>query len=381
MKLNKEKFKLRMSEVPYVGHLLTKDGLKLDPSKIEAIQKMSRPSDVKGVQRIVGLANYLTRFLEKLADICEPLRQLSRKDSEWHWNEEHENAFLRIKQVATQAPVLRYFNPAEDTVLQCDASDTGLGVRLLQNGLPVVYASRSLTDTELNYAQTEKELLAIVFGAERFNQYTYGRRVFVQSDHKPPEVIYQKPLVAAPKRLQRMLLRLQKYDLEIYFKPGQHMYLADRLPSKLSMDDEVLPIEQEIEEIRMVDFLPIHSASLENIRRESLKDSSIQALQKVIKNVLPETKADLPVQVTPYVDVRDQLSVEDDIVFKGDRIGCLMPISLRPEVLARLHRSHNGIEGCLRRDRESVYWPGMTAALKNYVNRCDVCRTFETSQH
>ena len=203
--------------------------------------------------------------------------------------------------------------------------------------------------------------------------------MFVESDHKPLEVIYQKPLVAAPKRLQRMLLLLQEYDLEIYFKPGLHMSLADTLSrAPLSRDDEVLSIEQEIEEIRMVDFLPIHSASLENICRESLKDSSIQALQKVIKNGWPETKADLPVQVTPYFDVCDQLSVEEGIVFKGDR--CLIPISLRPEVLARLHRSHIGIEGCLRRARESVYWPGMTAALKNYVNRCDVCRTFETTQ-
>ena len=264
-------------------------------------------------------------------------------------------------------------------MLQCDASDTCLGATLLQNGQPVAYAFRSLTDTERNYAQIEKELLAIVFGADKFNQYTYGPKVFVESDHKPLEVIYQKPLVAAPKHLQRMLLRLKKYDLEIYFKPGQHMYLADTLSrAPLSRDDEVLSIEQEIEEIWMVDFLPIHSASLENIRRESLKDSSIQALQKVIKNGWPETKADLPVQVAPYFDVRDQLSVEDGIVLKGDR--CLMPISLRPEVLARLHRSHIGIEGCLRRARESVYWPGMTAALKNYVNRCDVCRTFETSQ-
>ena len=379
VKLNKEKVKLRMSEVPYVGHVLTKDGLKPDPSKIEAIQKMSRPSDVKGVQRIVGLANYLTRFLENLADICEPLRQLTRKDAEWHWNEEHENAFLRIKQVATQAPVLRYFNPAENTVLQCDASDTGLGATLLQNGQPVAYASRSLTDTERNYAQIEKELLAIVFAAEKFNQYTYGRKVFVESDHKPLEVIYQKPLVVAPKRLQRMLLCLQKYELEIYFKLGQHMYLADTLSrAPLSRDDEVLSIEKEIEEIQMVDFLPIHTASLENIRRESLKDSPIQALQKVIKSGWPETKSDLPVQVTPYFDVRDQLSVEDGIVFKGDR--CLIPISLRTEVLARIHRSHIGIEGCLRRARESVYWPGMTAALKNYVSRCDVCRTFESSQ-
>ena len=106
-----------MTEVPYVGHVLTKDGLKPDPSKIEVIQEMSRPSDVNGVKRIVGLANYLTRFLENLADICEPFRQLTRKDAEWHWSEEHENAFQRIRQAATQAPILRYFNPAEETVL------------------------------------------------------------------------------------------------------------------------------------------------------------------------------------------------------------------------------------------------------------------------
>ena len=94
---------------------------------------------MKGVQGIVGLANYLTRFLENLADICEPLRQLTRKDAEWRWGKEHENAFQRIKQAATQAPVLRYFNPAEETVLQCDASDTGLGATLLQNGQPASY--------------------------------------------------------------------------------------------------------------------------------------------------------------------------------------------------------------------------------------------------
>lgn len=128
----------------------------------------------------------------------------------------------------------------------------------------------------------------------------------------------------------------------------------------------------------MVYFLPIHSASLEDIRRESLKDSSIQALQKVIKSGWPETKNDLPAQVKPYFDVRDQLSVEDGIAFKGDR--CLIPVSLRLEVLARIYRSRIGIEGYLRRARESVFWPGMTAALKSYVNRCDVCRTFEMSQ-
>ena len=114
------------------------------------------------MQRLVGLANCLTRFLEKLAEICEPLRQLARKDVEWQWSNVHESVFKKIKEAATQAHVLRYFDPTKETVLQCDASDTGLGATLLQNGQPVAYASRSLTDTERNYAQIEKELLAIV---------------------------------------------------------------------------------------------------------------------------------------------------------------------------------------------------------------------------
>lgn len=150
---------------------------------------------MKGVQRLHGLANYLTRFLEKLADICEPLRQLPRKGTDWNWSEVPENAFTRIKKAATQALVSGYFDPAQETVLQCDASDTGHGATLLQNGQPVAYASRSLTDTERSYGQIGKELLAIVFGEEKFTQYTYGRKVYVESDHKPLEVIYRKPLV------------------------------------------------------------------------------------------------------------------------------------------------------------------------------------------
>ena len=96
VRLNKEKFKLKMTEIPYVGLVLTRDGLKPDPSKIDATKNMSRPVDVKGVQRLVDLASYLTRFLEKLADSCEPLRQLTRKDAEWQWSNVQESAFRKI---------------------------------------------------------------------------------------------------------------------------------------------------------------------------------------------------------------------------------------------------------------------------------------------
>jgi hypothetical protein len=108
------------------------------------------------------------------------------------------------------SPVLKYYDPKEELTLQCNASLTGLGASLLQNGQPIAFASRALTDVETRYAQIEKEMLAVVFGLERFHRYTYGRSVNVDSDHKTLESIVKKSLLSAPRRLHRMLLRLQQ---------------------------------------------------------------------------------------------------------------------------------------------------------------------------
>ena len=123
-----------------------------------------------------------------------------------------------MKKALTSTPVLQYYDVKKPVCVQCDASGGGLGAGLLQDGLPVVCASRALTATERNYALIEKELLAIVFACEKFDQYVYVReKVHVQSDHKPLEVTFKKPLVTAPKRLQRMLLRLQRYSLDVTY--------------------------------------------------------------------------------------------------------------------------------------------------------------------
>ncbi|KAL1252058.1 hypothetical protein QQF64_019854 [Cirrhinus molitorella] len=163
IKLNAEKFQLRRSEVPYIGHLLTTDGLRVDPEKARAIRDMPRPVDVKGVQRLLGMVNYLSKFCDHLSDGCEILRQLTHKDNMWDWSEAHEQAFTRLKDAITRAPLLKYYNPEESLTLQCDASETGFGAALLQKGVPVAYGSRALTPTERGYAQIEKECLAIVF--------------------------------------------------------------------------------------------------------------------------------------------------------------------------------------------------------------------------
>ena len=185
IKLNKEKIELKKTEMPYIGHLLTSNGVKADPTKIDVIQNLTKPTDVQGVRRIMGMVNYLAKFLPKLSDISEPLRRLTRKETQFNWATEHDQAFSEIKKLVAEPPLLKYYDPSKPLVLQCDASEKGLGAALLQEDRPLAYASRALTPTESNYAQIEKELLAIVFGMERFHQYSYDRQVTVDSDPQP----------------------------------------------------------------------------------------------------------------------------------------------------------------------------------------------------
>ena len=162
--LNAEKVQLRKQSVPFIGHVATGEGLRVDPDKVKAIQgEMPTPKDVAAVQRLLGLAQYLSKFLPHLSDITKPLRELTRKETEWMWDHPQQKALDNLKQAVTSTPVLRYYHLKEEVTLQCDASQGGLGAALLQNGQPVAYASRALTATETHYAQIEKELLAIVF--------------------------------------------------------------------------------------------------------------------------------------------------------------------------------------------------------------------------
>ena len=163
MALNKDKLKLRRQEVAFMGHLFTDKGLKMDPDKARAVQEMTPPTDTEGVQRLNGFVNYLSKFLPQLADVMAPIRRLTRKDAELTWSEEHDKAFNDVKRLVSQAPVLSYYQPDRPLSIQCDASQKGLGAALLQDGRPIAYASRSLSETEQRYAQIEKEMLAIVF--------------------------------------------------------------------------------------------------------------------------------------------------------------------------------------------------------------------------
>ena len=379
LKLNTEKLKLRQTEVSFIGHVATGDGLRVDPAKVEAIRDMPPPTDKAGVQRLLGLVQYLSKFLPNLSDMTKPLRDLTQQDTEWCWDDAQRTALSKLKEAVTHTPVLSYYNLSDEVTLQCDASQSGLGAALLQKGQPVAYASRALTPAETRYAQIEKELLAIVFACERFDTYIYGRdMVTVETDHKPLEAIVRKSLNSAPQRLQRMLLRLQRYNLEIRYKKGKEMFLADTLSRAVPPNEEVSEFIHELEEIDHKALLPVSDARWHQIEKASADDPVLQELRSTIQRGWPVNRAETSQCLRPYFDIRDELTAQGPLVFKGQQL--VVPASLRKELLAATHASHIGVEACIRRARDSLYWPRMTTELKEYIAKCDICMAHRSEQ-
>jgi hypothetical protein len=205
--------------------------VKPDGEKVEAIMNMPPPTDKKGVERLLGTVNYLAKFISNMSVINEPIRQLLRSDTVLTWGKKQENAFKAVKEILSKQPVLTFFNVNKPVCISVDASKCGLGAVLTQDKKPIAYASRALTETENRYAQIEKQVLAVTFGLERFHQYIFGMDdVTVENDHKPLEsILKKKPLFQSPPRLQRLLLRLQKYTFEFKYVPGKDLIIADTL--------------------------------------------------------------------------------------------------------------------------------------------------------
>lgn len=174
----------------------------------------------------MGMINYLGKFIPNLSARNQPLRQLLENEVNWHWDEAQERAFNDLKEAITSTPTLKYFDVSDDITLSVDASSFGLGACIMQREQPVAYASRALNTAERNYAQIETEMLGIVYGLQKFNEYVYGKTVLVETDHKPLESLFKKPLSSAPPRLQRMMLKVQQHDIVVKYKAGKELYIV-----------------------------------------------------------------------------------------------------------------------------------------------------------
>ena len=281
--------------------------------------------------------------------------------------------------------MLKFYDPDREIKISSDASKSGLGAVLLQKHegwMPVAYASRVMTTAETRYAQIEKEMLAITFACERFHQYIYGQPVQIETDHKPLVSIFKKSLSECPIRIQRLMIRLQKYELNVEFTPGKFMHTADALSRAYEQtshqNDQSGEADVEVYVDSVIGILPISDQKIEKVRQESLQDPQFQVLTSTIMEGFPETKSDCPIQISAYWNMRHELSCKEGLILKGDRI--VIPKVLRKEMLQKIHEGHLGIEKCRQRARQVMFWPGMNHSIAEVVNSCSTCAKYHSKQ-
>ncbi|CAB4035824.1 Hypothetical predicted protein, partial [Paramuricea clavata] len=220
LRLNKEKCHFSKSEAMFYGHIFSAEGLRPDHKKVEAIQNATPPRSSSEVKSLLGMAQYLSRYIPGYADITAPLRALTKDDATWKWEEIEQAALDKLKKAFTDNQVMSYFDPHQATEVIVDASPVGLGALLVQNDKVICYASRVLSDVETRYSQTEKEMLAVVWAVEHFHLYLYGAQFTIITDHQPLIGIFRSHK-ATSARIDRWKLRLMPYNYHLVYKPGK----------------------------------------------------------------------------------------------------------------------------------------------------------------
>ena len=377
LRVKKPKCEFLQSSVDYLGHRIDAQGLHTMSSKLDAIVQAPEPGNLQQLRSFLGLLNYYGRFIPNLATIVHPLNQLLRHGTKWKWDSQCAQAFSQAKQALTSSEVLMHYDPALPITLAGDASAYGIGAVIshtLPDGSerPIAFASRTLSDSEKNYAQLEKEALSLVFGVKKFHQYLYGRRFILVTDHKPLMTILGPkkgiPSLAAA-RLQRWAVLLSAYKYDIKFKSTEAHSNADglsRLPLTQTTTEGQAP-EASIFNIAQIDCLPVTSTQVQQATRVD------PVLGKVLNYTRRGWPASVPEVLKPFQNRSTELTVEDGCLLWGTRV--VIPKKLQGSVLNELHSNHPGIVRMKSLARSYAWWPGMDRCIEDLVKGCIPCQS------
>ena len=331
--LRKEKCEFGQTSIEFHGHYFTNEGLCPSPGKIRAIQEIERPKNKEELVSFIQMMAYLSRFIENFSSRSEPLRRLTKQGQPFEWNQEQQDAFDDLRHAITTAPVLIPYHPGRKTLIICDASPVGLGGGLFQKTShgyqPVHYVSRTLTQTERNYAQIEREALAVEFSSNRLQMYLLGSPQFqIATDHKPLLPIFNNPGAKLPPRLERIRMKTQNLDFTMIHIPGKSN-MTDYLSRHPLPDTDETHLEQHVRAIIATE----HAVVLDKIRKETSGDNELQTLIQTIRTGNWNSK---DIHLKPYYDLRTEIYEADGIVLRGDKI--IPPTSLRKKIINVAHK-------------------------------------------
>ena len=258
---------------------------------------MQPPANLKELRRFLGMVNQLAKFTPNLAEISQPLRELLSKRTTWCWDTAQESSFGLIKQELIRPPVLALYNLTAETKISADASSHGLGAVLLQRSTssnvwkPIAFASRAMSETEKRYAQIEKEALATTWACEKFSEYIVGRKILIETDHKPLVPLFSmKTLDRLPPRILRFRLRLMRFQYAIVHVPGKHLYTADTLSRAPSSRIDTSDLLQQTEFFvnAVIQELPTTTKQLSTYQAAQEQDPICVTVMTYVRDGWPE---------------------------------------------------------------------------------------------
>lgn len=382
LQLNTKKCRFASTSIKVFGHVVSKDGIRPDPDKINAVLNFSRPLRQKELRSFLGLASYFRRFIRNFATIASPLNKLLTSGIPFLWSEDCETAFKTLKQALTSGPVLGHFDESAPTVLHTDASGHGLGAVLLQRNdssleRVIAYASRTLTPAEQNYTITEKECLAVVWAVQKFRPYFYGRHVSVVTDHHA--LCWLSSLKNLSGRLGRWVLRLQEYDFTVTYKSGKTPNDADALSRcpQPSPEDTTPPAISS----PMLTMAPLRTAEQDipsNIVSLQRTDSYCRHLMEQLDGSASPPNGRSRRQLNKFRLWNGGALYRHNYHPTGDKWVPVIPRCLRNQILEVFHddamAGHLAFNKTYDRIRSRFFWPGLSTSVAKYVASCPACQ-------
>ena len=350
-----------LNEVSFLGHIVWKERIRVDPKKIEVVVEWKPPRNVTEVRSFLGLAGYYRRFVKGFSMIAAPMTRLLQKNVKFEWSEECQRSFDKLKAFLTEAPVLTQPTCGKEYVIFSDASLNGLGCVLMQEGKVVAYASRQLKPHEKNYPTHDLELAAIVFALKIWRHYLYGEKCFTYTNHKSLKYLPSQRELNL--RQRRWMELIKDYDCVIDYHPGKANVVADALSRKT---------------MQMLQMLNVHlsltydgTVVTELIARPSLLNRVLETQRK------DEKIAVIVSQIGNGKEIEFTVN-EDGVLYYKDRVCVPDDNDLRKAILEEAHSEsfsiHPGSTKMYQDLKMSFWWSGMKRDISEFVTKCLVCQ-------